>query len=137
MADCIKIGLGVDRQVGALADVAAEEAVERLIGSALPGVVWLGKVDVETASPGQLAVCGHLPALVTSEAAGEARGHLVEAFDQAGEDCIGAVAIGSPAGTSGRITVTFERSAAAGSSKHTQRRKLVADTARPASSRRR
>ena len=59
MRDGVQQALGVARQVRALGQVLAQQAVRVLVGPALPGAVRIGKEDLEREPLGQLLMLGH------------------------------------------------------------------------------
>jgi hypothetical protein len=60
----VEVGLGVDGQIGALAQVLAQQPVGVLAGSSLPGAVRVTEVDLHARAGSELAVARHLLALV-------------------------------------------------------------------------
>ena len=60
MSDGIQLVLDAARQVRALGQVLAQQAIGVLIGAALPGTVRIGKEDLDREPLGQLLVLGHL-----------------------------------------------------------------------------
>ncbi len=56
----VQLALGVRRQIRALRQVLAQQALGILIGAALPGAVRIGKEDLDRKPLGQLLVLGHL-----------------------------------------------------------------------------
>ena len=49
MGDGVEIVLALLAEIGALGQVLADEAVGVLVGAALPGIVRIGEVDLDTA----------------------------------------------------------------------------------------
>lgn len=49
--DLVELGLAVDRQVGALGQVLAQQAVGVLVAAALPRAVRVGEVHLHTGTP--------------------------------------------------------------------------------------
>ena len=72
----------VDGEVRALADVTAQQTVPVLIGRALPRRVRLREVDVDARQRREVAVAGHLPALVPRQGAPELLRDPVDQLDQ-------------------------------------------------------
>jgi len=65
MRDGVQLALRVARQVRALGQVLAQQAICVFIGAALPGAVRIGKKDLDREPLGQLLVLGHLfPSIV-------------------------------------------------------------------------
>ena len=60
MGDGVQFALGVARQVRALGQILAQQAIGVLISAALPGTVRIGKEDLDREPLGQLLVLGHL-----------------------------------------------------------------------------
>ena len=61
MGDGVQLVLGVARQVYALGQVLAQQAIGVLVGTVLPGAVWIGKEDLDREPLGQLLVVGRFP----------------------------------------------------------------------------
>jgi hypothetical protein len=61
MGDGVQLVLGVARQVYALGQVLAQQAIGVLVGTVLPGAVWIGKEDPDREPLGQLLVVGRFP----------------------------------------------------------------------------
>src|ERR1035437_6982779 len=81
-SDPVKVRLGELRQVGALRELLPQQAVDVLVGAALPWGVGIGKVDPDPGGDGQLPVPGHLLALVVGHCQAERRGDAQHAFDE-------------------------------------------------------
>jgi len=65
MRDGVQLALRIARQVRALGQVLAQQAIRILVGAALPGAVRIGKEDLDREPLGQLLVLGHLfPSIV-------------------------------------------------------------------------
>jgi len=92
--DPVKVLLGVGGEVRALADVAADQAFEVLVGPLLPRVVGLGEEDVNVDRSGQLGVAGHLPALVPGERQPHGGRDSFEVLDETGQHGLGVVPFG-------------------------------------------
>ena len=60
MRDGVQLALGIARQVRALGQVLAQEAMGVLVGAALPGAVRIGKEDLAREPLGQALMFGHL-----------------------------------------------------------------------------
>ena len=60
MGDGVQFTLAAARQVRALGQVLAQEAIRILVGAALPGAVRIRKEDLDGEPLGQLLVLGHL-----------------------------------------------------------------------------
>ena len=61
----VQLALRVARQVRALGQVLAQQAIGVLVGAALPGVVRIGKEDLDREPLGQLLVLGDFfPAII-------------------------------------------------------------------------
>jgi hypothetical protein len=69
VTDGIEVGLAVDGEVRALADVATDQAVEGLVRGPLPRVVRLGEEDLDPRLYRQLCMTRHLSSLVPGEGA--------------------------------------------------------------------
>ena len=63
----------MDRQVAALGEVLAEQAVGVLIRASLPGAARIGEEDAISKELGYLLVAGHLSALVPGQGQSECR----------------------------------------------------------------
>ena len=61
MGDGVQLVLGVARQVYALGQVLAQQAIGVLVGTVLPGAVRIGKEDLDREPLGQLFVVGRSP----------------------------------------------------------------------------
>ena len=61
MGDGVQLVLGVARQVYALGQVLAQQAIDVLVGTVLPGAVRIGKEDLDREPLGQLLVVGRFP----------------------------------------------------------------------------
>src|SRR5918994_4453860 len=66
--DRVELGLREHRQVGALGQVLAQQAVSVLVGPALPRRMRVGEVDAQARERGQLPMAGHLLAVGQGEA---------------------------------------------------------------------
>jgi len=85
---------GVGGEVGALADVVADEAVAVFVGRALPWRVRLGEVDIDAAPLGQRGVTGHLAASVPGQCPAQLRRDPFEDLDQRSQRRLGTVVFG-------------------------------------------
>ena len=85
---------GVDAEVGAFTDVAADEPVAVLVGGALPWGVGVGEVHLRAGEFGQVGVAGHLSALVPGQGRAQRFGDAVEELDHGGQGGFCGVAFG-------------------------------------------
>jgi hypothetical protein len=76
--DGIQLFLAVSRQVRALGQVLAYQAVDFFVAAALPAAVWVAEVDRYAGSLGDLGVPRHLPALVVGHALAHRQRHTIE-----------------------------------------------------------
>ena len=74
----VQLLLAMYRQVCALGQVLANQAVDVFVAAALPGAVWVAEVDRHAGSLGDLGVSRHLPALVVSHALAHLQRHAIE-----------------------------------------------------------
>lgn len=75
----VELRLQVDRQIGALGQVLAQQAIGVLAGAALPRAVRVAEIHTYTGSRrAQLGVPCHLPALVVGERLAHWRSNRVE-----------------------------------------------------------
>lgn len=74
----VQLLLAMYRQVCALGQVLANQAVDVFVAAALPGAVRVAKVDRHAGSLGDLGVSCHLPALVVSHALAHLQRHAIE-----------------------------------------------------------
>ena len=86
--DIVELFLREQRQVGALGQVLAQQAVGVFADAALPGSVRMGEVDVDSGVPGQGLVVSHLRSLVVGQGAAQL---AVEAVEDLGEGLCGQV----------------------------------------------
>ena len=118
MFDRAELVGGVAREVGAVAEVAAHEAVAVLVGGALRGGVRLCKVDVDPGQLGERCVACHFAALLPSERAAQRCGDAFDDLDESGQGGARAVALGH----------VCEPQMAAGPVEHDHQRGRVAGT---------
>ena len=78
MSDGVQLALRVARQVRALGQVLAQQAIRILVGAALPGAVRIGKEDLDREPLGQLLVLGHLFAPIVRQRFAQCGGHVPE-----------------------------------------------------------
>ena len=83
MRDGVQLALGVARQIRALGQVLAQQAIHILVGAALPGAVRIGKEDLDRESLGQLLVFSHLFPSVVGQGLPQQGGHMPEFLDEA------------------------------------------------------
>ena len=90
MGDGVQLVLGVARQVCALGQVLAQQAIGVLIGTALPGAVRIGKEDLDREPLGQLLVLGPLVPSIIGQGFPQQGGYVPEFFREAltGIPCI-------------------------------------------------
>ena len=74
----VQLLLAMYRQVCALGQVLANQAVDVFVAAALPGAVRVAEVDRHAGSLGDLGVSRHLPALVVSHALAHLQRHAIE-----------------------------------------------------------
>lgn len=74
----IQLLLAVHRQVRALGQVLADQAVDVLVAAALPGAVWVAEVDRHTGLLGDFRVPRHLSPLVVGHALAYSQRHAVQ-----------------------------------------------------------
>src|SRR3546814_15706936 len=80
--DGAQVGVAEAGQLGALADVAADEAVAVLVRGALPRAMSVGEVDVDAATLSELGMAGHLAALVPGQRVAQHRWDWLAQFVQ-------------------------------------------------------
>jgi hypothetical protein len=85
IGDRIEFVLAVDRQIGALGQVLAQQAVGVLTGAALPGAVRIAEVNLHAGGGSEFAMAGHLLALVVGEALAQRCGNRVAFGSEAGQ----------------------------------------------------
>ena len=83
MSDGVQLALRVSRQVRALRQVLAQQAIRILVGAALPGAVRIGKEDLDREPPGQLLVLGHLFAPIVRQGFAQCGGDVPEFLREA------------------------------------------------------
>ena len=88
--DGVQLALRVARQVRALGQVLAQQAVGVLVGAALPGAVRIGKEDLDREPLGRLLVLGHLFPAIIGQGYPQQGGHEPQFFREAhtGTPCI-------------------------------------------------
>jgi len=74
----IQFFLAMYRQVSALGQVLADQAINVFVAAALPRAVWVTEVDRHTGSLGDLGVLCHFPALVVGHALAHRQRHVIE-----------------------------------------------------------
>ena len=79
----VEIGLAVDRQVGPLGEILAQQAVGVLVGAPLPGAVWVAEVHREVGLDREAAGAGTAAAGAAGAAAG-VRAPAAPAFGSSG-----------------------------------------------------
>jgi hypothetical protein len=69
-ADCddVEVGLGVNRKIGGLEQLLAQQPVGVLAASSLPGAVRVAEVDLQACAGGERSMARHLLALVVRQA---------------------------------------------------------------------
>ena len=82
MGDGVQLALGVARQVRALGQVLAQQAIRVLVGAALPGAVRIGKEDLDREPLGQFLVFGHLFSSIVRQGFPQQGWHMPEFFLQ-------------------------------------------------------
>lgn len=95
--DAIEVLLGVDGEIGALPDVAAQQPVEVLVGRAQPRAVGLGEENVNADRRGEIVVTGHLSSLVPGERLASLDRNPFDQLDATGENARGVVSLGKVA----------------------------------------
>ena len=83
MGDGVQLALGVARQVGALGQVLAQQAIRILVGAALPGAVRIGKEHPDCEPLRQALVLGHLFPAIIGQRFAQQRGHVPEFLGEA------------------------------------------------------
>jgi len=83
MRDDVQLTLRVPRQVRALGQVLAQQAIRILVGAALPGAVRIGKEDLDRKPLGQLLVLGHLFPSIVRQGFPQQGGHMPEFLGKA------------------------------------------------------
>ena len=83
-SDSVELGLGVDREVGALREVLAQEAVGVLVAAPLPRAVGVAEVDLDAGVDGEACVLGHLLAAIPGEGTPQLRGKLQDLGGESG-----------------------------------------------------
>ena len=78
VGDGIEFVLAVQRQVGALGQVLAQQPIGVLAGAALPRAVGVAEVDLHARLRGQVCVARHLFALVVGQALAQRGGNRIE-----------------------------------------------------------
>jgi hypothetical protein len=78
MRDGVQRALGVARQVHALGQVLAQQAMGVLVGAALPRAVRIGKAHPGRESLGQALVLGHLFPPIVGQGFAQRRGYMPE-----------------------------------------------------------
>ena len=83
MRDGVQRALRVARQVCALGQVLAQQAIRILVGAALPGAVWIGKEGLDREPLGQLLVLGQLFPSIVRQGFPQQGGHMPEFLNEA------------------------------------------------------
>ena len=83
MGDGVQLALGVARQIRALGQVLAQQAIRILVGAALPGAVGIRKEYPDRESLGQAFVLGHLFPTIIGQRFAQQRGHVPEFLGEA------------------------------------------------------
>jgi len=83
MGDGVQRTLGVTRQVRALGQVLAQQAIRILVGATLPGAVRIGNEDLDREPLGQFLVFGHLFPSIVRQGFPQQGGHMPEFFCKA------------------------------------------------------
>jgi len=78
MGDGVQLALGIARQVRALGQVLAQQAIGVLVGAALPRAVRIGKEDPDRQPLRQALVLGHLFPAIIGQRFAQQRGHVPE-----------------------------------------------------------
>ncbi len=78
VCDDVEVGLGVDRKIGALGQVLAQQPVGVLADAALPGAVGVAEVDLHVRTGGEPAMPRHLLALVVGQAVAHRLGYRIQ-----------------------------------------------------------
>ena len=81
LGDGIQVALGECGEVASFGQVLADEAVEIFVGTALPGGVGIGEVDVDAEVFFDAFESGKFQAVVEGERAAKVLGNVEEAFD--------------------------------------------------------
>ena len=82
MGDGVQLVLGVARQVCALGQVLAQQAIGVLIGTALPGAVRIGNEDLDREPLGQLRVLSPLVPSIIGQGFPQQGGYVPEFLTQ-------------------------------------------------------
>jgi len=90
----VEVVLVGDREVGALSEPAADEAVEVLVDGPLPGRVRIGEVDGDASGVFEVGSSRHLPALIPGQGVVVGVGQPGEQLRQAVHHGAGVVAVG-------------------------------------------
>ncbi len=83
MGDGVQLALGVARQVRALGQVLAQQAIRVFVGAALPRAVRIGKEDLDREPLGQALMLGHLFPPIIGQGFAQQRGHVPEFLREA------------------------------------------------------
>ena len=83
MGDGVQLALRIARQIGALRQILAHQAIRVFIGPAWPGAVRIGKEDLDGESLSQTFVLGHLFALIVGQRLAQWGWHVPEFFRKA------------------------------------------------------
>ena len=83
MGNGVQLVLRVARQVRALGQVLAQQAIRILVGAALPWTMRIGNKDLDRKSLGQLRVLGPLFPSVVGQGFPQQGGHMPEFLDEA------------------------------------------------------
>ena len=83
IGDGVQLTLGVARQVCALGQVLAQQAIRILVGATLPGAVRIGKEDLDRQPLPQACMLGHLFSSIIRQRFTQQRGHVPEFLREA------------------------------------------------------
>ena len=78
VGDAVEVSLGMHREIAALGQVLAQQAVRVLAGATLPGAVRVAEVDLHAGLLGEFGMPGHLGAAVVGQALAHGLGDGVE-----------------------------------------------------------
>src|SRR3954466_7203087 len=81
--DGVEFGFRENRQGSALGEVLAQQAISVLVGAALPRRMRVGEVNAQARERGQLAMAGHLLALVVGQGEAQRGRHRQQAGGEA------------------------------------------------------
>ena len=83
MRNGVQLALRITRQIRALGQVLAQQAIRVLIGPTLPGAVRISKEHLDGEPLSQTFVLGHLFAPIIRQGFAQRRGHMLKFFREA------------------------------------------------------